>query len=363
MNDWSKRLQSLTGEGSTDAGDDARRLARVERSRTEMLAQGTAIAETLAREAGAVTRLADKWRGKIGRVVILGCGDSWFAAIATRLAWERLTGLPTEPAQAFDWAHYASATANARTLVIGLTSGGNTPAVMAGLRMAQARGAMTLGITNTAGSPVVTEFDGLMVHATRRGWPTQSSTAAIALLIALAGALGGRALDMGCLPAIVDAVARDFDARARAVAKRWAETRLVLFAGGGPNFAAAAFGAAKVQELSPIHAIAMPLEEDHHYRAQKAGDPLFLVAPDAESRERALDTALVSQDVGGNTVALLMDEDVEIAARVGESWILPRVAPELAPIVASVPLHLFAYHFAKARFARGLGYPPALGPA
>lgn len=362
MSDWEKRLKGLTGEPSTDAGDDANRLARVERTRTEMLAQGAAIADTLARERDKAAGIAAALRGRIGRVVILGCGDSWFTAIAARLAWERLTGLPTEPAQAFDWAHYASAAADARTLVIGLSSGGNTPAVMAALRAARARGAATVGVSNTPGSPVVSEFDGLLVHATRRGWPTQSSTAAVALLVDLAGRIGGsQALDaeLAALPAIVDAVSRDFDDRALALADRLAPARLILFAGGGPHFAAACFGAAKIKELSPIHAVAMPLEEYHHYRAQKRGDPLFLVAPDQASRERALDTALVSRAVGGQTVALLSEADHDITSRVTESWILPRVAPELAPIVHSVPLHLFAYHFAKARFARKLGYPPA----
>ena len=362
MSDWDKRLKGLMGEPSTDAGDDANRLARVERTRGEMMEQGAAIAETLAAERDALMRIAARLHGRVARTVIAGCGDSWFAGVAARLAWERLTGTPAEPVQAFDWAHYGSATADHRTLVIGLSSGGNTPAVMTALRAARARGAATVGISNTAGSPIVTEFDGLIVHATRRGWPTQSSTAAVALLIALAGRIAGSAqLDAGlaALPAIADGVAREFDERARAAAERLAATRLVLFAGGGPHFAAACFGAAKIKELSPIHAIAMPIEEYHHYRSQKRGDPLFLVAPDAASRERALDTALVSRAVGGNTIALLSSADDDIAARVDEAWVLPPVAPELAPIICSIPLHLFAYHFAKARFARRLGYPPA----
>jgi glucosamine--fructose-6-phosphate aminotransferase (isomerizing) len=104
----------------------------------------------------------------------------------------------------------------------------------------------------------------------------------------------------------------------------------------------------------------MPLEEYHHYRSQKRGDPLFLVAPDAASRERALDTALVGQAVGGRTVALAPEGESEIAARAWRVLRLPAISPELAPMVYSVPLHLFAYHFAEARFARGLGYAPAL---
>jgi glucosamine--fructose-6-phosphate aminotransferase (isomerizing) len=370
--DWAARLKSLTGEPSSDAGDDGPRRARVGRTRTEMMVQGEALDRTLAAEADAIDALAAKAAARgIRRIVVAGCGDSWFAGIGARLGMEAATGLPVEAAQAFDWAHYAAAVADPATLVIGLSSGGNTPAVMAAMDAAAARGAMAIGMSNTLGGPVLVRYDGgLVVHATRRGWPTQSSTAAIGLLLAFAAALGARTggrdaavaalrADLGRVGPMMDALAASADDDARRTAEAMAHARLILFTGAGPHFAAAAFGAAKVKELSPIHAVAFPLEEYHHYRAQKAGDPLFLVAPDAASRERALDTALVSEHVGGRTVALLPGPDPEIESRVGTSWRLPAVPPAVAPLLCSVPLHLFAYHFAEARFAADLGYPGA----
>ncbi len=57
---------------------------------------------------------------------------------------------------------------------------------MDALARARAEGARTVGISNTPGSPITTRFDrALIVHASRKGWPTQSSTAAIGLLAAL----------------------------------------------------------------------------------------------------------------------------------------------------------------------------------
>ena len=105
----------------------------------------------------------------------------------------------------------------------------------------------------------------------------------------------------------MDRLCRDLDGQMRGVAERFAASGLMLFAGLGPNFAAAAIGAAKVRELSPIHAYAIPLEEYHHYRSQKAGDSLFLLASDPASAERALDTALVGEAVGGRIVAVLSE--------------------------------------------------------
>ena len=134
----------------------------------------------------------------------------------------------------------------------------------------------------------------LTIRAERKGWPTQATIAALALLLQfgldLARALGRK-------PALVDAWQQALDgapeqietvlaAQAAAIAEiaeREAERPFYLYAGGGPSYAAALFGAAKVKECTPDHGLAIPLEEYHHYNSQKAGDPLFLVAPDGPS--------------------------------------------------------------------------------
>ncbi len=361
--DFALRLASLTAEPSTDAAGDTHRLARVERTRTEMMVQGTIIQATLRETRAALIALARTLRQRdLRRVVIAGCGDSWFIGMGVRHAFERLLGVPLEPAQALDFAHYGAETVDGHTLVVGISAGGNTPAVMAALEAARRRGAFALGLSNSAGSPILTSFDGgLVVPATRKGWPTQSSTATIALLIALAATLAGgdegEAMleDLARLAGTMDRLMLDLDPAVAAAAQGCAARGIVLFAGLGPNYAAACFGAAKVKELSPVHALAMQLEEYHHYRSQKAGDALVLVATDPASRERALDTALVSEKVGGRLIAILAAPDVEIERRAAVTVMVPAIRPELLALVSSLPLHLFAYHFAKSRDAIGLG--------
>jgi len=361
---FAERLRRLRAEPSTDAPRDAARLARVERSRVEMMAQGPAIAATLAAEEDALdalaARLADR---RIDHVVIAGCGDSWFAGMAAKPAFETMLGVPCSAVQAFDYALYDHAGAGAATLVVGLSSGGATPAVMQALDAARARGAFAVGLSNTAGSPVLTAFDGaLRVRAERRGWPTQASTAAVALLAAFAGRLAERRgvpaernlalrAELAALPAAAQAVTAAHDEAMRDFARDIASAPSLLFCGAGPYFAAANFGAAKIRELSPIHAFAIPLEEMHHYRLPKTGDHLVIVAPDARSRERALDTALVGEAVGATMLAMLARPDADIEARVDRALIVPQAEGLLGGIVAAIPLHLLAYHFAVARTA------------
>lgn len=362
-----ERLQQIRRESSSDAPGDPERFRRVALTNTEMMAQGAAIRATLSANKEPLAAIARDLEGRtIRRIAMVGCGDSWISGHGVRLAMERALGAVAEPCEAFDFATYGLDVVDEETVVIGLSSSGKTEPVIDGLKGAAARGAYTIGLSNTLGSPLMVEFPGaLHIRATRGGWPTQSSTAAMALKLALAIAIAeakGRDVSalsaaLAAVPDQVDAVANGFYEPARILGERLARADLVLLAGAGPHFAPAAFGAAKLKELAPIHAYAFPLEEYHHYRTQKAGDPMFLVVPDAASHARALETAIMSRGSEGFCIAIVPEGETEIASVADVAWHLPKVADETAPIVYSVPLHLFGYHVAMARDALGLGAP------
>jgi glucosamine--fructose-6-phosphate aminotransferase (isomerizing) len=360
------RLHALRAEPSRDVSGDPARLRRVALTRAEMLAQEAAIDATLEAEAGALASIGAMARARrIDHVVVLGCGDSWFVGMGVRHAFERLTARPLIAAQALDFAAFDHAGTGPGGLVVGISAGGNTPVVMDALRAARRRGAMTVGMSNTAGAPLLVEFDGgLLVHATRRGWPTQSSTATMALLVALGLAIVGEgpertaiAAGLATAPAAGRATLAAADAAMAALGSALADAREIFFAGAGPHFATACFGAAKIRELSPVHATAFPLEELHHYRLPKRGDALILVVPDAASRPRALDTAIVGLAEGARVHALLAAADPELEGLLAGAIRVPASDAALAPIVHAPALHAFAYHFAMARDALGLGRP------
>lgn len=365
MDPYADRLRALRAEPSRDVAGDPARLRRVGLTREEMRGQGAAIAATLAAEAAALDELAGRIRARgFDHLAIAGCGDSWFVGMGARHALERLTGRPAIATQALDFAHYDHAGTGPGGVVVGLSAGGNTPAVMEALRAGRGRGALTVGVSNTVASPILTEFDAaLRVHANRRGWPTQSSTAAMALLVALGTRIGAGAphaahiaAALAGAPAAADATLEACDAPMSDVARRIADAPTVFFAGSGPSYATACFGAAKIRELAPVHAAAFPLEELHHYRLPKRGDALFVIAADPASRERALDTVLVGAAVGARVHVLLAAPDREIEARCAGVVFVPSADPALAPIVHAPAMHALAYHFAMARDAAGLGW-------
>jgi glucosamine 6-phosphate synthetase-like amidotransferase/phosphosugar isomerase protein len=363
-------FKSIKREFSSDAPGDAERFRRVELTNAEMMAQGDAIRATLDSTKDSVARIATAMTGrKLDRVLIVGCGDSWTSGVGVRLALERLLGVPVEPWEAFDLEHYGLATVTDGTVTIGISSSGRTPPVTASLVGTRQRGGYSIAVTNTATAPMLQEVPAsLLIKATRGGWPTQASTACMAALIELAasiasargrgeGAAPGLREALRRIPDLMNATAKSFRSPSEALAARLAKVDLVMFAGAGPHFAPASFGSAKLRELAPIHSYAFPLEEYHHYRTQKAGDVLFLVAPDAASRQRALETAIVGKGSGGFTVVLAPEGDAAFDPHADVVWRLPSIRDDLAPMLYSVPLHVFSYHLTKARDALGLGAP------
>ena len=350
------RAKQLPG----DAPMDARRRARVEKTRDEMWAQPEVLTETLQQEAHVIrdagVALAER---KVQRLYMVGCGDSLAAAIGVRPLLEGVLGCSCEAVQSLDYAHYLYGQTGQRTAVIAISSSGVTTRTVEALLRARSCGALVIAISNTRDTPLMTEADlGVYVHATRSGWPTQASTAAMAVLYRL-GTEAGRALGVETtsferglaeIPAHMAMVLRTLDGPATALGAALATRPVYLFAGGGPSWATALFGAAKVKECTPRHAVAIQLEEFHHYNSQKAGDPLFLIAPNGPSLSRALDTAAAGKSAGGQ-VFVVTDSARAFESTADVVLQVPSTAEYLSPLVTVIPLQLFAYHLALAQFA------------
>ncbi|RZS89703.1 glucosamine--fructose-6-phosphate aminotransferase (isomerizing) [Motilibacter rhizosphaerae] len=347
----------------TDDPLDPKRRARVAATLPELVAQPQAVRATWAAGSEALERVASSLlERRPERVLLTGAGDSLAVLAAARLALEGALGVPCEPVQSLELAKYQVGTLSDRTLVVALSSSGETTRTAEALLLAQHAGAATLALTNTPGSTLdVESTHQLHVVATRVGWPTQSSTAALALLLRLAclvrvGArqAGAEALlaELDALPEAMGEALAGIDAPLAAQAAREAAGRMYLFSGGGPSAAAAVVGAAKVKECTPDHALAVQVEEYHHYNSQKAGEPLWLIAPSGPSVPRALDTAREARRFGGRVYVVTSagetafdGEDVDGVVR------LPDVAEELSGLLTFLPAQLVGYHLAVAKFA------------
>jgi glucosamine--fructose-6-phosphate aminotransferase (isomerizing) len=346
----------------TDDPLDAKRRRRVEATHGEMMAQPAAVRATWKRNEQALPEVAELIaRLGVERAFLVGAGDSLAVMVAARLALETMLGVACEPMQSLDLAYYASPVVTPRTLVVALSSSGESTRTVEAVLVAQHRGAMTLALTNTPGSTLDRECERtLLIDATRVGWPTQSSTAALALLLRLAGAVGALRSAAGApgllaeLDAIPERMARTLELAgpfAERIAAREMARRMYLFSGGGPNWASALIGAAKVKECTPDHALAIQVEEYHHYNSQKAGEPLVLLAPAGPSVPRARDTAAEGRRFGGQVYVATSEGEEAFREGADEVLHLPVVHESLSPLLYVLPAQWVGYALAMAKFA------------
>lgn len=347
----------------TDDPLDPKRLRRVEITWDEMWAQPEVIKNTLAQETKAIQDAAQHFASHpIDRIVMTGCGDSIASMMAVKLAYERLLGIQTETYQALEFAYYHHATINERTLVICLSSSGATTRTIEAMMMARMAGAQTLTLSNTPGSTLMVEADrGLLIHAQRQGWPTQSSTAAMATLMQFlveyaqaAGIDPEKVADYRAslenIPALMRKVLEDCKEPLLDIARREAQQTMYLFAGAGPCLGAAEFGSAKVKECSPDRAIAIQMEEFHHYNSLKAGDPLFILAPAGFSVPRAVDTAREGKRWGGRIYSIVNQDNHAFDELSSAVIRMPDVMEEFSAFIYAVPAQMFGYYVAMEKF-------------
>ncbi len=323
----------------------------------EMQGQPQAIVETLEKEGKAIGEIAAALAKRpLERIYVVGCGDSWYSALGVRSFYEELLGVPCEALQSLDFAYYYYKMANERSLMLALSSTGGTARTVEAMLMAQARGAAAVAVTNTPLSLMTQAADHtLMIHARRGGWPTQASTATMAALdqlaIEIARQRGGSSSALDKLekalhgtPEQVAAVLKNENDKAQDAAVRAWERQVYLFAGGGPAYACAMFGAAKIKEMTPSLAYALPQEEVHHFDSLKPGNPVFVIAPKGWSVPRATNTAERGKRNGGQVYGVVTAGGSPLLPHLDLAFELPAMEESLVPIVYTAPVQMFAYH-------------------
>jgi glucosamine 6-phosphate synthetase-like amidotransferase/phosphosugar isomerase protein len=341
---------------------DPERRRRVDATLPELLAQPEVVARNLESSAEAIRTLASDIAAYApARIVLVGAGDSLAAAQSVRLALETVTGLVCEPTQSLEFAYYTAPASASRALVVALSSSGETTRTVEAMLVARDAGALTVALTNRPDSTLARHATRVLnIQASRVGWPTQSTTAPIAVLLALAAELGRQlgAAGSGALlaslqdaPALMTATLKQLDQPLRRQADLERDHAMYLFSGAGPVWSAAMVGAAKVKEATPDHALAVQMEEFHHYNSIKADEPLWLFVPDERQVTRAQDTIEEAARLGGRVHVVTTESAADAFAGAVDVLTLPAVAESVAPLLYLLPAQLIGYHLARAKFA------------
>ena len=299
----------------------------------------------------------------IDRIVIAASGTSWHAALVGEYLIEELAQLPVEVEFAHEFC-YRNAPLEKNTVLLVLSQSGETADTLAALREAKRRGHRALAIVNVVGSTIARESDGgIYMHAGPEIGvaSTKAFVSTIAILTLLAVHLGRlrnlsakRALDvlhgLEALPKQIEKILSQNDALKK-IAKKYAKADDFFFLGRGYTFPIALEGALKLKEISYIHAEGYSAAEMKHgpiALIDKNTPTVFLVPQDAMYEKTLANLAMIRARQGP-IIALATEGDKGIKKVADDVIYLPPTLDLLNPILASVPLQLFAYHIAVAR--------------
>jgi glucosamine--fructose-6-phosphate aminotransferase (isomerizing) len=301
----------------------------------------------------------------IRRVVILGCGTSYHAGLAGRIAIERWAQVPVEVDLASEF-RYRAPLLEEDCLVVGITQSGETADTLAAMRLARERGATVLALTNVPGSQATQEADGVLL--TRAG--IEIGVAATKTFVAQVAALYGLALRMAALretlsteeleglrgefellPGRLDAVLAAVQEPVRLMAERLAGCEFFLFLGRLAGLPVALEGALKLKEISYIPSDAYAAGEMKHGPIALLGaqTPVVCVATDLSVLDKMLSNVSEVRARGARVLAIATEGSKEIAEHAEQVVYIPKTDVLLQTILAVVPLQLLAYYIARER--------------
>ncbi len=339
----------------------------------EIHEQPLAIAQTLANRLSVAKhsisfdRRTQSFLNKISqqeRLIIIACGTAYHAGLVGEYMLEEVAHLPVDVDLASEF-RYRGPLLDARTTVVAITQSGETADTLAGIRMAKEQGASVLAICNVMGSSIAREADAVLYTHAGPEIAVASTKAYTAQLTALAlislylahkrqRLLGTRFRQMieglSALPKLIEKTLAS-EAEIKMVAAKYVKCRNFYFLGRRYNYPSALEGALKLKEICPlIHAEGYAAGEMKHGPISliRMGWPVVFLAPQASVYDKIISNIEEVRARKGECIVIASEGNNTIA-RYAESLItIPKTEEFFSPIVAAIPLQLFAYHIAQA---------------
>lgn len=314
--------------------------------------------------------------GALEHGFMIGCGDSYCAALAARQFMSKATRRHVEPVESLEFSRYLVEDLPNNAFVFGVSNSGTVSRTIEGVRLAREKGAWTFGVTVNPQSKLAQTAETLLrVNAmdniklqpdgSRVITPgTLTYTASMLGLFTAAIAIGERigALDSARSAELVAAIHRTAEAMqtadvgSAAIARELAPTitadRDTVVLGGGPNYATAYFAMAKWFEALTRSCHASELEEWAHeqYFMTREDVDTFVILPPGAGRDRGLEQARAARDMGSRVIIVGEAGDAAAEAASDVYFPMPPGVPEyLTPFVYKLPFEYLACETAKAQ--------------
>ncbi|AMG83761.1 MULTISPECIES: glutamine--fructose-6-phosphate transaminase (isomerizing) [Microbacterium] len=303
----------------------------------------------------------------INRVIITACGTASYAALVGKYAIEQWARVAVDVELAHEF-RYRDPVIGADTLVVSISQSGETMDTLMAVKYARERGARTLSVCNTQGATIPRESDAVVyTHAGPEVAvaSTKAFSAQITALLLLGlhmgrvrGVVADASTDVEELAALPEKVAKVLESEHEHVSQLagWmADTRSVLFLGRHVGYPIALEGALKLKEISYIHAEGFAAGELKHgpIALIEPGQPVFVLVP--SPRHSALVHSKVVSNIqeirarGARVIVVAEEGDAAVLPFADEVIHIPLAGPMFEPLLAVVPLQIFAMALATAK--------------
>ena len=308
--------------------------------------------------------MSDAELAKVRRVVLIGCGTSLNAAQVGRHLIERLAGVPAEADSASEF-RYRAPMLDDKTLVVAIGQSGETADTVAAMEQVRGSRAKLITICNSPDSQATRLADAALLMRSGIEIGVASSKTFIASLtilnlLAMRLASARERVGQSVMQEWVDHLARvpghianliSKPAEIDALAGNYYNRRNFIYLGRGINSPIATEGALKLKEISYIHAEAYPAGEMKHGPIALIDHrmPTMAIAPNDALYDKMVNNVQEVKARGGAVLGVLTHGDARLSDVVDGAMYVPDVPDHLTPIVATVPLQLFAYYIAVRR--------------
>ncbi len=337
----------------------------------EIFEQPQAVADTLRDKFNPGNRvsfdqlsLTSEQARNLRRVAVVACGTAFHAGLLAKYLFERWVSIPVEIEIASEF-RYRNLVVNHEDLVVAISQSGETMDTLAGVREAEKRGARVIAVTNTIGSQMTREAEGVIythagpeigVAATKTFAAQMTAMYLLALYLGrLRGAISDEryssiVADLRAIPSKIEEVLAS-ESRVLECARKYHRCDDFLFLGRSVGYPVAMEGALKLKEISYIHAEGYPAGEMKHgpIALLDGGVPVVVIATRDSVYEKMISNIEEVKARGAPVLAVATLGDEEIADIADDVIWVPETREMLYPLLTVVPLQMLAYHVAKLR--------------
>jgi glucosamine 6-phosphate synthetase-like amidotransferase/phosphosugar isomerase protein len=328
--------------------------------------QGEMLAKVVEHVQGQLDDMAG-WKAcpTVQRIYLVGCGDSYFAALSARFACEQLSGLPTVALESMEFARYTQVPPD--SLVFVISSGGEVTMTLEAGRVARQAGIDVIGITTQKDSHLAQEFPCLATLPDQSGGdPVEQvavilgnfsfSLAALYLTAMHVGQRRGHLDDKTVdkrkaeIRAASEAVKRAIrcSTRVHAYLENVSDEADFYFLGAGPSYGVALFCQAKFFEQAQRPVYGVELEEFAHeqfFLLRPGGDAqVWFIVPVGHSRARALEVMAGCREMGAHVIAVTDSRDDQMREKADLAFPVEATSEMFSPLASVVPGELLGIH-------------------